>query len=72
MRIVRLLLVFILGLAVALTLASLAYNALTSDPNVPVAELWHGKTVDGTAYRQWGATGTPIVLVGGFLEPTFV
>ena len=72
MRVIRWILLTILGLAVALTLASVIYNALTADPNVPVAELWHGKTVDGTAYRQWGAKGTPIVLVGGFLEPTFV
>jgi pimeloyl-ACP methyl ester carboxylesterase len=37
-----------------------------------VRELWHGKTIDGTAYRQWGSSGTPIVLIGGFLEPSFV
>jgi pimeloyl-ACP methyl ester carboxylesterase len=59
-----------------LTAASLIYNAVTSDPNVPVRQLWKGKFVsaDGvlTAYRQWGTKGTPIVLVGGFLEPTFV
>lgn len=68
----RWILLAILGLAVALTLASVLYNAATSDPDIPVAELWHGKTVDGTAYRQWGTKGTPIVLLGGFLEPTFV
>ena len=72
MRVIRWILLTILGLAVALTLASVIYNAVTSDPNLPVAELWRGKTVDGTAYRQWGAKGTPIVLVGGFLEPSFV
>jgi pimeloyl-ACP methyl ester carboxylesterase len=56
--------------------ASVAYNAVTSDPNVPVRQLWKGKFVsaDGvlTAYRQWGTSGTPIVLIGGFLEPSFV
>ena len=25
-----------------------------------------------TAYRSWGRRGSPIVLVGGFLEPSFV
>ena len=72
MRVLRWILWSLLGLAVALTLASLIYNASTADANVPVRELWHGKTVDGTAYRRWGTSGTPIVLIGGFLEPSFV
>jgi pimeloyl-ACP methyl ester carboxylesterase len=71
-RIIRWFLYAILGLVAALTLASVIYNAATSDPNIPVSELWHGKTLDGTAYRQWGTSGTPIVLLGGFLEPSFV
>jgi pimeloyl-ACP methyl ester carboxylesterase len=72
MRIVRRILLALAGLLVALTLASVVYNAATADPNIPVHELWHGKTVDGTAYRQWGTSGTPVVLLGGFLEPSFV
>ncbi len=72
MRIVRWILLTLLGLAVALTLASVIYNAATADASVPVRELWHGKTIDGTAYRQWGTSGTPVVLIGGFLEPSFV
>jgi pimeloyl-ACP methyl ester carboxylesterase len=72
MRIVRWILFTLLGLVVALTLASVVYNASTADANVAVGELWHGKTIDGTAYRQWGTSGTPIVLIGGFLEPSFV
>jgi pimeloyl-ACP methyl ester carboxylesterase len=71
-RVVRWILFSLLGLIVVLTLASVIYNAATTDPSVPVAELWHGKTVDGTAYRQWGTSGTPVVLIGGFLEPSFV
>jgi pimeloyl-ACP methyl ester carboxylesterase len=71
-RIIRWILLTILGLAVALTLASLVYNAATADASIPVSKLWHGKSVGGTAYRQWGTSGTPIVLVGGFLEPSFV
>ncbi len=72
MRIIRWILLALLGLVLALTLASLAYNAATADADVPVSELWHGKTLDGTAYRQWGTTGSPIILVGGFLEPSSV
>jgi pimeloyl-ACP methyl ester carboxylesterase len=71
-RIIRWILIAILGLVLVLTGASLIYNAATSDASVTVSELWHGKTVDGTAYRRWGTSGTPIVLLGGFLEPTFV
>jgi pimeloyl-ACP methyl ester carboxylesterase len=71
-RVIRWILYTLLGLVVALTLASVIYNASTADASVPVRELWHGKTIDGTAYRQWGSSGTPIVLIGGFLEPSFV
>jgi len=66
----------VVGVIVLATLASFAYNAVTSDANVPVTKLWRGKfvTADGvlTAYRAWGTHGSPIVLVGGFLEPSFV
>ena len=72
MRVIRWILYTLLGLVVALTLASVIYNSATADASVPVRELWHGKTIDGTAYRQWGSSGTPIVLIGGFLEPSFV
>src|SRR5258705_5957153 len=72
MRVIRWILYTLLGLVVALTLASVIYNASTADASVPVRELWHGKTIDGTAYRQWGTSGTPIVLIGGFLQPSFV
>jgi pimeloyl-ACP methyl ester carboxylesterase len=71
-RVIRWILYTLLGLVVALTLASVIYNASTADASVPVHELWHGKTIDGTAYRQWGTSGTPIVLIGGFIEPSFV
>lgn len=72
MRIVRFVLTLILALLLAVTFASLLYNAATSDPNVPVSQLWHGKFLDGTAYREWGSAGRPVVLVGGFLEPSSV
>ena len=72
MRVIRWILFTLLGLLVALTLSSVIYNAATADASIPVGELWHGKTIDGTAYRQWGTSGTPVVLIGGFLEPSFV
>jgi len=71
-RILRRLLAIAVALVIAITLASILYNAATSDPNVPVQQLWHGKFIDGTAYREWGSHGPPVVLLGGFLEPTFV
>jgi pimeloyl-ACP methyl ester carboxylesterase len=70
------LLAVVVALVLAITLASVLYNAVTSDANVPVRQLWHGKfAVAGgilTAYRSWGDHGSPIVLVGGFLEPSWV
>jgi len=75
-RIVRGLAGIVVGVVLFATVCSLAYNAVTSDPNVPVRALWHGKFVEAdgvlTAYRSWGTHGTPVILVGGFLEPTFV
>lgn len=60
----------------ALPLASCGFNLATASEGKPVRALWHGKLVraDGvlTAYRTWGRGGeTPVVLVGGFVEPTF-
>jgi pimeloyl-ACP methyl ester carboxylesterase len=76
MRILRGVVATIVALVIVLTAASFAYNTVTSDPNVPVRKLWTGKFVEAdgvlTAYRSWGSKGTPIILVGGFLEPTFV
>ncbi len=65
----------LLALVVLLTLASAAYNAVTPG-GVAAAKLYAGPyvEVDGTllAYRRWGTRGTPIVLVGGFIEPSWV
>lgn len=54
------------------TAASVVFNLATSDANVPVTKLWHGRFQDGTAYRQWGTHGQGVILLGGFLEPSFV
>jgi len=71
-RILRFIVTILVVLVLLVTGASVAYNLATSDPNVPVTKLWHGKFVDGTAYREWGSRGRPVVLVGGFLEASFV
>jgi pimeloyl-ACP methyl ester carboxylesterase len=61
---------------VALTAASLIFNALTAGRDVAAAKLYPGPWahVDGTelAYRTWGSHGTPVVLLGGFIEPSWV
>ena len=64
------------ALAVATTAASLAYNWATAGREQPATALYRGPfvEVDHTlvAYRQWGRTGSPIVLLGGFAEPTWI
>jgi pimeloyl-ACP methyl ester carboxylesterase len=66
----------LLASLVALTLASLAYNAVTAGDSKPATALYRGPfvRVDGTllAYRRWGTHGSPIVLLGGFVEPAWV
>ena len=64
------------ALVLLLTAASLAYNAATAGRDVAAAKLYEGPYIeaDGTAlaYRRWGSHGTPIVLLGGFIEPSWV
>jgi pimeloyl-ACP methyl ester carboxylesterase len=61
---------------VALTLASVGYNAATDSEIKPTTALYPGPfaRIGGRdiAYRTWGTSGTPIVLIGGFLIPSFV
>jgi pimeloyl-ACP methyl ester carboxylesterase len=63
-------------LVAALTVASFSYNEATDGREQPASALYAGPfvSVDGTrvAYRRWGTSGSPIVLVGGFVEPTWV
>jgi pimeloyl-ACP methyl ester carboxylesterase len=76
LRIVVGLSVLAVGLLALLLAASLLFNLTTSAESKPVQELWHGSFIqaDGRliAYREWGSEGTPIVLIGGFIEPSFV
>jgi pimeloyl-ACP methyl ester carboxylesterase len=66
----------LLVLFVALTAASLIFNLVSSGRDEAAAKLYPGPfvQVDGTqlAYRAWGSRGTPIVLLGGFMEPAWV
>jgi pimeloyl-ACP methyl ester carboxylesterase len=66
----------VLELTVFLTVASLVYDAATSGREVAAAKLYPGPyvRVDGTsiAYRRWGSHGSPIILIGGFIEPSWV
>jgi pimeloyl-ACP methyl ester carboxylesterase len=60
----------------ALTIASFSYNLATNGRYKPPQQLYPGPfvNVDGTllAYRHWGRAGTPIVLLGGAAEPSWV
>ena len=75
-RVLRWIGVGLLALFVALTLASLLFNAVTSGRDEAASKLYAGPyvQVDGTelAYRAWGSRGTPILLLGGFIEPAWV
>ncbi len=63
-------------LVVLLTVGSFVFNIATAGEGKPVSELWHGRFVEAdgvlTAYREWGSHGSPIVLIGGFAEASFV
>ena len=66
----------LLGLFALVTLASVVYNRVSAQPTEPATALYPGPFVrlDGSlhAYRKWGTHGTPIVLVGGFAEASWV
>jgi pimeloyl-ACP methyl ester carboxylesterase len=66
----------VVELVVFLTVASLIYNAATSGRDRAARKLYAGPyvQVDGTAiaYRRWGRDGSPVVLVSGFIEPSWV
>jgi pimeloyl-ACP methyl ester carboxylesterase len=74
-RVLRWIGIGLLVLFVALTLASLAFNAV-SPGGEAATRLYQGPfvRVDGTelAYRSWGSHGMPVVLLGGFIEPAWV
>jgi pimeloyl-ACP methyl ester carboxylesterase len=65
----------LLALILAVTVAAAIYDGVTRG-GVPASALYAGPyvKVDGRelAYRRWGTHGSPIVLVGGFVEATDV
>lgn len=63
----------LLTLFAALTVASLAYNLATRNRDT-LRYTGPSVLVDGTrlAYRHWGTNGSAILLLGGFVEPTWV
>lgn len=67
--------IVVLAILVAITVAAALYDAATPGGVAPQT-LYAGPfvRVDGTllAYRRWGRTGTPVVLLGGFIEPSDV
>jgi pimeloyl-ACP methyl ester carboxylesterase len=66
----------LLGLFVLGTLFSFVYNLATNGDQKPASALYPGPYVqiDGrtVAYRQLGTRGSPIILLGGFAEPSWV
>src|SRR3954451_7138295 len=58
------------------TVAAVAFDLATNGEMKPAAELYDGPfvRVDGTllAYRTWGTRGSPLVLLGGAAEPSWV
>ena len=76
-RIAKRSLLGLLVLALGVTGCSAVYNAVTSAATHPARELApSGRFIEAagvlTHYERFGTTGSPIVLVGGFLEPSDV
>jgi pimeloyl-ACP methyl ester carboxylesterase len=74
-RIAKLAGVWMLGIAVGVTGCSAVYDAVTSPSTQPGRALApSGRFVAAagvlTHYERFGSSGSPIVLVGGFLEPS--
>lgn len=67
--------VALLVVALVVTFAAVVYDAVTPAGQQPRA-LYRGPFVEAggrlLAYRSWGEHGTPVVLLGGFAEPSDV
>ena len=68
--------IVVVGVFAAVTIAATAFDLATAGTSRPATALYGGPfvSVGGTlvAYRAWGTSGTPIVLLGGAAEPTWV
>jgi pimeloyl-ACP methyl ester carboxylesterase len=66
----------LLALAVVLTLAAVGFDIATAADARPARQLYAGPfvRVGGTlvAYRRWGTSGSPVLLIGGAAEPSWV
>jgi pimeloyl-ACP methyl ester carboxylesterase len=66
----------LLSIFVVVTLFSFAYNLATNGDQKPASALYPGPFVqiDGRqiAFRELGTQGNPIILLGGFAEPSWV
>ena len=66
----------LLALFVLVTLLALAFDLATNGREQPASSLYRGPfvRVDRTtlAYRRWGEHGSPVVLLGGAAEPSWV
>lgn len=66
----------VLVLVVAVTVAALAFDLATNGSERPASALYPGPfvRVEGTllAYHRWGHAGSPVVLLGGAAEPSWV
>jgi pimeloyl-ACP methyl ester carboxylesterase len=66
----------LLALLVALTVTAFAYDLATNGDERPASALYGGPfvRVDQTllAYRRWGLAGSPVILLGGAAEPSWV
>jgi len=66
----------LLALILLITLAAVAFDLATNGEMKPARALYGGPFVraDGTllAYRTWGTRGSPVVLLGGAAEPSWV
>jgi pimeloyl-ACP methyl ester carboxylesterase len=75
-RVARVVGIGALATFLVLTVTSLAYNVATNGRMKPASALYPGPflRVEGTrlAYRRWGERGSPVVLLGGFAEPSWV
>jgi pimeloyl-ACP methyl ester carboxylesterase len=66
----------LLSVILVVTLAAFAFDLATNGEMRPARALYGGPfvRVDGTllAYRTWGTRGSPVVLLGGAAEPSWV
>ena len=75
-RVVRVILAVLVAVFLLLTLAAFAVDVSPLGAARPARSLYAGPYVQVgptlVAYRRWGGSGTPIVLLGGAAEPTWV